>query len=139
MVRRLWCLVPAALGLAAPVLAQTPAPEMLTICGQQVAPPRTQPPDGSGPVVLFIAPCFEAQGNQSVVEFQTYLYYIQLKASQPSQNIWLPYDDAAEKTVVADFHRLWNTNFLDNLWIETRDYTFSNGVIGKIIIYNIEE
>ena len=38
-----------------------------------------------------------------------------------------------------DFTRLWNTNFLDNLSIETLDYTFSNGVIGKIVIYNMEE
>ena len=57
------------------------------------------PPAGSAPVVLFIAPCFEAQGNQSVVEAQSYIYYIQLKASQPSQGIWVPYDDKAERTI----------------------------------------
>jgi hypothetical protein len=66
---------------AAQVPAQPPAGEQLptvTVCGQQVAPPAAQPPAGSGPVVLFIAPCFEAQGNQSVVESPTYLYYIQV-------------------------------------------------------------
>jgi hypothetical protein len=132
--------------LAAPVTAQAqqaqaqPAPTLpaVTVCGQQVAP-RAEPPAGSAPVILFIAPCFEAQGNQSVIEFQTYLYYIQLKASVPSQGVWAPYDDTAEKTILDDFHRLWNTNFLDNLWIDTRDYAFPNGVIGKIVTYNIEE
>src|SRR5438552_2134777 len=108
--------------LAAPAAAQDqPALPAATVCGQQRAP-LAEPPAGSAPVVLFIAPCFEAQGNQSIIEFQTYLYYIQLKPSIPSQGVWAPYDDAAEKTVLDDFHRLWNTNFLDNLWIDTRDY-----------------
>jgi outer membrane protein insertion porin family len=127
--------------LAAPAAAQAqPAPTLpaVTVCGQQVAP-RAEPPAGSAPVILFIAPCFEAQGNQSVIEFQTYLYYIKLEASVPSQNVWKPYDDAAEKTVLDDFHRLWNTNFLDNLWIEKRDYKFPNGTVGEILLYNMEE
>ncbi|MBZ5558416.1 MAG: outer membrane protein assembly factor BamA [Acidobacteriia bacterium] len=127
--------------LGAPAAAQAqPAPAFpaVTVCGQQVVP-RAEPPAGSAPVILFIAPCFEAQGNQSIIEFQTYLYYIQLKASLPSQGVWAPYDDTSEKTILDDFHRLWNTNFLDNLWVDTRDYTFPNGTIGKIVTYNMEE
>ena len=38
-----------------------------TVCGQQVRP-AAQPPAGSGPVVLYIAPCFEAQGGTSLIE-----------------------------------------------------------------------
>jgi outer membrane protein insertion porin family len=109
-----------------------------TVCGQQ-ARPAAQPPANTGPVVLFIAPCFEAQGNASVVELQTYLFYIQLKASRPSEGVWLPYDGTAEKAIEDDFHRLWNTNFLDNLWIDVSDYKFPNGSIGKIVTYNMEE
>src|SRR3954464_211572 len=127
--------------MAAPVFAQEPAPAALPpakVCGQQIAP-RAQPPAGSGPVVLFIAPCFEAQGNQSVIEAQTYLYYIQQKFSTPSQNQWVPYDEASEKTIQDDFHRLWNTNFLDNLWVDVSDYKFPNGTIGKVVTYNMEE
>src|SRR5690242_18254266 len=112
---------------AAPAQAQTPA--TITVCGQQVSAPRIAPPANSGPVVLFIAPCFEAQGNTSLIDVQTYLYYIQQKASQPSQGIWVPYDASTEKTLLEDFRRLWATNFLDNLWIDVRDYTFPNGVI----------
>jgi hypothetical protein len=51
----------------------------------------------------------------------------------------VPFDDATEKMIVDDFHRLWNTNFLDNLWIETADYAFPNGTVGKIVTYNMEE
>src|SRR4029077_14497953 len=56
-----------------------------------------------------------------------------------SQNNWVLYDETAEKTIRDDFLRLWNTGFLDNLSINSRDYTFSNGVIGKIISYDMEE
>jgi outer membrane protein insertion porin family len=138
----------AALSLvAAPLAAQDPSAgsgqaaaslPTVTVCGTPTAP-RAQPPAGSGPVVLFIAPCFEAQGNASVIEPQTYLYYIQLKQSQPSQGLWIPYDETSEKMIVDDFHRLWNTNFLDNLWIDATDYKFPNGTIGKIVTYNMEE
>jgi outer membrane protein insertion porin family len=128
--------------MAMPAAAQEqPAPAGLpaaNVCGQQIVP-RAQPPDGSAPVVLFIAPCFEAQGNQSVIEPQTYLYYIQQKASVPSQGQWVTYNDASEKTIQEDFHRLWNTNFLDNLFIDVSDYKFPNGTIGKIVTYNMEE
>ena len=121
-----------------PAASQAEALPTVTVCGQQ-ARPAAQPPAGSGTVVLFIAPCFEAQGNASVIEAPTYLYYIQLKASVPSRGVWVPYDDTSEKMIIDDFHRLWNTNFLDNLWIETTDYKFPNGAIGKIVTYNMEE
>ena len=128
--------------MAAPLAAQdqpaAPALPPANVCGQQVAP-RAQPAAGSGPIVLFIAPCFEAQRNASVIEPQTYMYYNQQKASVPSQGQWVAYDETSEKTIQDDFHRLWNTNFLDNLWIDVSDYTFPNGAIGKIITYNMEE
>src|SRR4051812_14493755 len=148
MVRQLTWLVPALWAVAMPVFAQAQQPATAarslpptTICGQQVAGPPAAPPAGSEPVVLFIAPCFEAQGGTSVIDYQTYLYYIQLKdnVSKPSQNIWVPYDDAVEKAILADFRRLWGTNFLDNLWIDVNDYAFPNGTVGKIIVYNMEE
>ncbi len=120
--------------------AAAPAPTSgVTQCGQGVPPPRALPPAGSAPVVYTIAPCFQAQGGQSVIEPQTYLYYIQLKPSRPSEGVWVPYNDQTEKTILEDFHRLWNTNFLDNLWVDVEDYHFSNGVIGKMVTYNMEE
>ena len=85
-----------------PAAAQAPVTELpaVTVCGQQ-ARPLAQPPAGSGPVILYIAPCFEAQGGASVIESQTYLYYIQLKPSSPSQGQWVPYTDATEKIIPA--------------------------------------
>jgi outer membrane protein insertion porin family len=75
----------------------------------------------------------------STVEPQTYLYYMQLRPSQPSQNTWVPWDEQAEQTAIADHKRLWATGFLSDLSIETADYTFANGVVGKLVTYNMEE
>src|SRR5438876_2196280 len=122
-------------GHASQAPAQLP---IATVCGQQTRP-AAEPPVGSGPVVLYVAPCFEAQGNQSVVESQTYLFYIQLKPSAPSQGNWVPYDESTEKILEDDFRRLWNTHWLDNLFIDVSDYKFPNGTIGKIVTYNMEE
>src|SRR5262245_2870163 len=126
----LWAQAPAAAAPAAPAT---------TICGVPVPPPATLPPAGSGPVIYQMAPCFQAQGNVSTVDPQTYLYYIQLRPSQPSQNNWIPYDSRAEQTMLEDFKRLWATNFLSDLSVEVKDYPFSNGVVGKLVTYNMEE
>jgi outer membrane protein insertion porin family len=122
-----------------PAAASQPSANPQLLCGQQIPAPVALPPEGSGPVVYQIALCFEAQGNTSLIEFQTYLYYIQLKSSRPSQGVWVPYGADSEKTILEDFHRLWNTNFLDNLWVDVKDYTFANGVVGKLVVYNMEE
>src|SRR5436853_5077166 len=103
---------------AAPVVAQQspaappepPGAEFTTrICGEEVPAPSALPPAGSGPVIYFIAPCFEEQGGASLIEPETYLYYIHLQPSLPSQNMWIPWDEAAEKEVHEDFTRLWGT------------------------------
>jgi outer membrane protein insertion porin family len=130
--------------VALPSWAQTPAATApaapaATICGVPVPPPANLPPAGSGPVVYQMAPCFQAQGNVSTVDPQTYLYYIQLRPSAPSQNNWVPYDSRAEQTMLEDFRRLWATNFLSDLSVEVKDYPFSNGVVGKLVTYNMEE
>jgi len=141
--------------LATPVWAQAPssatvdAPEERpavqapaarpTICGVPVGAPANLPPADSGPVVYLLAPCFSAQGNVSTVDAQTYLYYIQLRPSQPSQNAWISYDEKAEQTMLDDFKRLWATNFLTDLSIDVTDYVFSNGVVGKLVTYHMEE
>ena len=53
-----------------------------------------------------------------------------------SQDQWVPYN---EDGVQADFWNLWRTNFLDNLWVEVIDEPYENGVIGKHVIFHIEE
>ena len=113
----------------------------IRVCGgaYEIGPPVNLPPAGSGPVAYILAPCFEKQGNVSLIEPETYLYYIQTQQSLPSRNEWRPYNQQAEQTIHEDFLRLWGTNFLDDLSIEAVDYPFSNGVIGKVIVYNMEE
>jgi outer membrane protein insertion porin family len=101
----------------------------------QPAPVRLPPAD-SPPLVRFIQLMFPTQGDVSVIEPQTYLYYIQTQPSRPSDGVWVPFD---EDTVLEDFKRLWGTNFLDNLWVEVKDAPYDNGVVGKHIIFNMEE
>lgn len=95
-----------------------------------------QPPDGSPPVVKTIEIRFPAQNNISLVEPTTYLYYIQTRPSRPSENAWVPYNP---DTARADFARLWSTGFLDDLSVEVRDEPYPNGVVGKHLIYQLEE
>ena len=102
--------------------------------------PGCRRPDPA-PVVYLVVPCFQKQGGYSVIEAQTYLYYLQATQhlSSPANNRWVPYDDKVEQVIVGDFKRLWATNFLDDLAVDVQDYKFSNGVIGKMIVYDMEE
>jgi outer membrane protein insertion porin family len=124
--------------------APKPAPSgTQSYCGglYQIPQPSRLPPAGSAPVVFQVGPCFEKQGGSPVVDAQTYLYYMQVtqNVSVPSANRWIPYDEKIEAIMLGDFKRLWATNFLDDLVAETHDFVFSNGVIGKVILYNMEE
>ena len=124
-------------------IAQTVQPsstsETTTICGQALPSPATLPPPDSAPVVLAIAPCFIAQGGVSAIEPQTYLHYIHLRPSLPSQRLWVPYDEQARATMLDDFKRLWATGFLDDLSIEVTDHALANGVLAKLVTYHLEE
>ncbi len=127
--------------MSSPVAAQTPPSQLkpFVVCGGTQPPPAKEPPTGSKPVILAIVPCFEKQGGTSVIEPETYLFYIQTRGSQPSQDRWVPYDAAAEERALEDFRRLWGTNFLTDLSVVAEDYVFPNGVVGKLIVYNMEE
>jgi outer membrane protein insertion porin family len=105
---------------------------------QAQAAPVRQPPAGSSPVIRQTELRFHPV-NESIIEAQTYLYYIQTPLSRPAENVWVPYNEQTEQSLLADFKRLWATNFLDNLWIETLDVPFPNGVMGKHVIYHMEE
>ena len=54
---------------------------------------RCRRPD-SGPVVYLIAPVLRGAGQRRRSSSpQTYLYYIQLKPSRPSQGVWVPWNE----------------------------------------------
>src|SRR5215216_536277 len=123
-------LVPVRAYAQAPSAAAPAASDAITTpCGNSVAPPTNLPPQNSGPVVWILEPCFPKQGNTSSIESETYMYYIKLRPSQPSQGIWIPYNDTTEETIRSDFKALWGTKFLDDLSIEKTEYTFPNGVV----------
>ena len=55
------------------------------------------------------------------------------------RGVWVPYDESIEQIIREDFQRLWATGFLDDIKLEYHDYTFSNGVVGRLVTYNLEE
>lgn len=115
------------------------AEQAVSLCGQAVAPPAVLPPPDTGPVVYLLSLCFSSQGNVSLIDPNTYLSYVSLRPSRPSQGVWVTYDDATVATIRRDFAALIATEFLDDLRIEADDYVFANGVIGKLVTYHLEE
>ncbi|HXE80867.1 MAG TPA: POTRA domain-containing protein [Vicinamibacterales bacterium] len=125
---------PAAPQTSQPAPAQTPqTPRPAT---SQAPQPSRLPPEGSPPLVRYVQIAFPNQGDVSLIDPATYLYYIQTRPSRASDGVWVPYH---EQTVLDDFKRLWATNFLEDLWIEVKDVPYENGVMGKHIIFNLEE
>ncbi|MEO8257715.1 MAG: outer membrane protein assembly factor BamA [Acidobacteriota bacterium] len=108
----------------------------LMTAAAQAPSPAAQPPADSPPLIRLVEIAFPTQGNISVVEPETYLYYIHTRPSRPSENVWVPFDPA---TPLEDFKRLWGTNFLDDLRVEVTDEPYANGVVGKHITFILEE
>ncbi len=99
-------------------------------------PSAALPPAGSPPIVRFVEIKSTKQNDALAIDPETYLYYIQTKPSSAQFGRWVPY---SEQVVLEDFKRLWATNFLDDLTIDVKDAPYPNGVIGKHIIFDLEE
>jgi outer membrane protein insertion porin family len=135
--------VPAA---AAPPVTSQPLQLPGTVCGLEIPPPQDEngtpapPPAGTAPVLYALTTCFAAQGGVAVVEPATYVFYMELAqhVSIPGQK-WVPYTDQIEQVILGDFKRLWATKFLDDLSIEVIDVALGNGVVGKLVVYHLEE
>jgi outer membrane protein insertion porin family len=142
---------------APPAAGQTPPPvtgQTPPLAGQTAAATQAQAPvapalsDIKGPPQGACTPVcinhielrFHPENNNPVIDPPTYLYYMKTRGSQfrdPTKPVvWVSYDEDA---VLADFKRLWDTHFLDNLWIEVEDEAFEDGQPGKKIIFNMEE
>jgi outer membrane protein insertion porin family len=132
--------LPAIASAQAPDVApQAPPAPQVAPAAVNHCPAASRPPAaGSGTVICTTELRFHPV-NESIIEAQTYLYYIQTPLSRPADGTWVPYNEQTEESLRQDFLRLWATNFLDNLWIETLDGTFPNGVPGKRVIYHMEE
>ncbi len=110
-----------------------------SVCGLPVPRPSASPAPGGEPMTVAMVMCFGNPSTAPIVDPQTYLYYIQFRPSEPGKQLWVPFNEAAEKTLLEDFRRLWTTNFLDNLSIEALDYTFANGAPGKVVVLHLDE
>jgi len=119
--------------------ASTTAQDTSLICGRTVMNPSALPPAGSGPVVYLIGTCFEGQGGVGRTQAVEYVRDIRLRPSIPSEGQWVPFDEAAEQTVLEDFRRLWASHRLADLSVEIRNYRFASGVVGKLVTFNIVE
>ena len=118
---------------------QQPAP---SIFGGAPEPPRpTLPPPDSPTLLRNIAVQFPTQGNVAGVDLTTYLYYMEVakEVSLPSQQKWMPYTEETAEIILDDYQRLWDTGFLNDLWIEVIDTPYDNGVQAKTVIFNLEE
>lgn len=136
--RQLTVLAVAALVCLAPAagLAQVAPPAQ----PQVAAPPQApQPPTDIGPVLRNLELQIVPDNVFTVVPFETYQYYLRTRPSTPSTGTWVPYNDATERALLADFDRLIATPFVDDLRIEVLDSPYPNGVMGKHVIFFIEE
>jgi outer membrane protein insertion porin family len=117
--------------------AQPPAVPAAGAAAVPQAPAAPKLPPASSPALLrSIELRFPTQGNVSVIDPQTYLFFVETRPSRPSDGVWAPFD---EKAILEDFKRLWATNFLDNIWVEVSDAPYDNGVVGKRVVFNLEE
>jgi outer membrane protein insertion porin family len=123
----------------APVAPLPAAPQGPPAAPTQPQPAEILPPADSKPLLRAIQIRFPTQGDVSVIDPQTYVYYIQTQTSRPSAGVWVPYTEATEQSLIADYRRLWGTNFLDNLTLTVEDRPYSNGVEGKYVIFDLEE
>ena len=125
-----------------PSIFGTPQQQAPSIFGGTPEPPRPSlPPPDSPPLLRNIELRFPTQGGVPGVDLNTYLYYMEVakQVSLPSQQRWTPYTDETAELILDDFQRLWDTGFLNDLWIEVVDDPYPNGVEAKRVIFNLEE
>lgn len=131
------CLLAGLMSSACAVKAATIGTSVI-VCGTSMVLPNVLPPDDSGTVVLMAVPCFETNGTRASIP-EAYRRYIHLQPSRPLAGVWVPYDENAQKTIEADYRRLWDTGRLSDLSISVTDYLFQNGVVGKFVTFTIRE
>ena len=117
--------------LAAALWRPAPAAAQVDPCPK----PANLPPANS-PVLLRCMQLVAHPVNETLVEQATYDFYIKSPRTDSSRQVWAPYNEDA---IQADFWNLWRTSFLDNLWIEVIDEPYENGVMGKHVVFHIEE
>lgn len=131
---------PASQTPAQPPATSGPAAQpAVTPCAASDVSPNL-PPAGSGPLYRCAELKFHASPDwatevPSMIEAETYARLLTIP-SQRSQNRWVPYD---ETVLQQDFWKLLATEFLEDLRIEVIDEPYENGVMGKHVVFRLEE
>ena len=123
----------------APGSVSAGAAEPVAIGEQQ--PAAALPPPDSPALFRNLELRFPTQGNVPTIETDTYLYYMEVddQISLSAQGRWTPYDEDLEALIIEDVKRLWATDFLTDIAIEVVDEPYPNGVMGKRVIFLLEE
>jgi outer membrane protein insertion porin family len=115
---------------AAPAAAQDIKP-----CSETVETTKNLPPPDSPPIYRCMELRFHPE-NSPMIDAETYIYYLKTNPSVVDEKKWVAYNEDA---IQHDFDSLWDTNFLENLWVEVIDEPFTNGVKGEHVIFHMEE
>ena len=83
-------------------------------------------------------PCFEKQGGYPVVESNTYLYYIQTPV-RPAAAGGSPTTKPPSRSSARTSSGCGRPTSSTTSSIRVEDYVFANGVVGKMIVYDMEE
>jgi len=120
--------------LLAVLASAVPAAAQVEPCSS-IEPAGAKPPAGS-PLIYRCAQFLFHPKNESLVERDTYQYYMKYPPSVAELGRWVPYK---QESVIADGANLWKTGFLDNYWIEEIDAPFDNGVKAIQVVFHMEE
>src|SRR6187399_2110911 len=138
--KAVWRLV---LALGAVLAASGPAFAQIQPCRQisGVETQNNQPPAGSAPVYRCAQVMVHGAGDrvtevEPMIDPYTYGGRLTPAWSLVDRNQWKTYD---ESIIQADFWKLWRTEFLEDEWIQVIDEPFPNGVIGKHVVFHLEE
>ncbi len=132
------------LAAVAPARAQVapaaPAASHITPCSANETSTNLPPAD-SGPLYRCAQLMAHGPGDritevEPMIDPRTYAALLTPAWSQRSAGRWMPYD---ESVILADFWRLWRSDFLEDLWIEVIDEPYENGVVGKHVVFHYEE
>ena len=104
----------------------------------EATPPA--PPVGSPRLLRGVELRFPTRGENPVRNPVTYIAQADIPGyvSRPSQNRWVPYDEA-EPQVLDDAERFWQSGQFDSVWVDVRDDSWENGVAGRRVIFSFVE
>ena len=104
----------------------------------EATPPA--PPAGSPRLLRAVELRFPTRGEIPVRNPVTYIAQADIPGyvSRPSQNRWVPYDEA-EPQVLDDAERFWQSGQFDSVWVDVRDDSWENGVAGRRVIFSFVE